>query len=134
MKAIVCTKYGTPDVFQLMDVAKPIPKDKEVLIRAHAAVVGPADCTFRKGDPFIVKLIYGLTRPRLSTQGVEFAGEIEAVGKDVKLFKKGDQGFGMSPDRFGAHAEYMCLPEDKPVIVKPANTTYEENVVITVHA
>ena len=126
MKAIVCTKYGPPDALQLKEVEIPTPKDKEVLIKVHAAVVGPADCAFRKGDPFIVKLIYGLTRPRLSTQGVEFAGEIEAAGKDVKLFKKGDQVFGMSPDSFGAHAEYMCLPEDKPLIIKPANTTYEE--------
>lgn len=128
MKAIVCTTYGSPEVLQLKEVAKPAPKDKEVLIRVHAAVVGPSDCAFRKGDPFIIKLIYGLTRPRLSTQGVEFAGEIEAVGKDVKLFKQGDQVFGISPNSFGAHAEYMCLPEDKPVIIKPANTTYEEAV------
>jgi NADPH:quinone reductase-like Zn-dependent oxidoreductase len=128
MKAIICTKYGSPDVLQLKEVAKPTPKDNEVLIRVHAAVVGPADCAFRKGDPFIIKLLYGLTRPKMSTQGVEFAGEIEAVGKAVKLFKQGDQVFGMSPDSFGAHAEYMCLPEDKPVVIKPANTTYEEAV------
>src|SRR5687768_9555701 len=101
MKAVVCTEYGSPDVLQLKDIAKPTPKDKEVLIRVHAAVVGPADCAFRKGDPFIIKLLYGLTRPKLSTLGVEFAGEIEAVGKGVKLFKKGDQVFGMSPDSFG---------------------------------
>ena len=126
MKAIVCTTYGSPAVLQLREVAKPTPKDKEVLIRVYAAVVGPSDCAFRKGDPFIVKLIYGLTRPRFSTQGVEFAGEIEAIGDDVSLFKIGDQVFGMSPDRFGAHAEYMCLPEDKPLIIKPASTTYEE--------
>jgi NADPH:quinone reductase-like Zn-dependent oxidoreductase len=126
VKAIVCTTYGSPDVLQLKEIAKPIPNDKEVLIRVHAAVVGPSDCAFRKGDPFVIKLLYGLTRPRLSTQGVEFAGEIEAVGKAVTLFKPGDQVFGMSPNSFGAHAEYLCLPEDKPVIVKPANTTYEE--------
>lgn len=128
MKAMICTKYGTPDVLQLKEVAKPTPKDKELLIKVHAAVVGPSDCAFRKGEPFIVKLIYGLTKPRLATQGVEFAGEIEAVGNAVKLFKPGDQVFGMSPDRFGAHAEYLCLPEDKPVVIKPANTTYTEAV------
>lgn len=128
MKAIVCTTYGSPEVLQLKEVPKPTPKDNEVLIRVHAAVVGPADCAFRKGYPFIVKLIYGLTKPRLPIQGVEFAGEIEAVGKDVKSFKAGDQVFGMSPDSFGAHAEYMCLPEAKPIIIKPANTTYEEAV------
>ena len=126
MKAIICTQYGSPDVLQLREVAKPTPKDNEVLIRVHAAVVGPADCAFRKGDPFVVKLIYGLSKPRLSTQGVEFAGEIEAIGKAVTQFKQGDQVFGMSPNSFGAHAEYMCLPEDKPVIIKPVNTSYEE--------
>ncbi len=126
MQAVICTKYGPPDVLQLTEVAKPTPKENEVLIKVHAGVVTPSDIAFRKGEPFIVKLIYGLTKPRLSIQGVEFAGEIEAVGKDVKLFKPGDQVFGMSPDRFGAHAEYICLPEDKPVIIKPTNTTYEE--------
>jgi NADPH:quinone reductase-like Zn-dependent oxidoreductase len=126
MKAIVCTTYGSPDVLQLKEVAKPTPKDNEVLIKVHAAVVGPSDCAFRKGEPFIVKLIYGLTRPKFAILGVEFAGEIEAVGKDVKLFKKGDQVYGMSPNSFGAHAEYMCLPEDKTLIIKPANTTYAE--------
>jgi NADPH:quinone reductase-like Zn-dependent oxidoreductase len=130
MKAIVCTKYGPPDVLQLQEVAKPTPKDNEVLIKVQAGVVTPADCAFRKGDPFIVKIIYGLTRPRLAVQGVEFAGEIEAVGKDVSSFQKGDQVFGMSPDRFGAHAEYLCLPEVKPVVIKSPQMTYEEAVSI----
>src|SRR5215207_10196127 len=127
MLAIVCTTYGSPDVLQLKEVAKPTPKDNEVLIRILAAVVGPADCAFRKGQPFIVKLIYGLARPKFAVLGVEFAGEIEAIGKDVKLFKPGDQVFGMSPNSFGAHAEYMCLPEDKTLTIKPANTTYAES-------
>jgi len=126
MKAIICTHYGTTDVLQLIEVAKPIPKDNEVLIKVHVSVVTPSDIAFRKGEPFIVKLIYGLTKPRLSIQGVEFAGEIEAVGKDVKLFKPGDQVFGMSPDRFGAHAEYICLPEAKPLIIKSAKMSHEE--------
>jgi NADPH:quinone reductase-like Zn-dependent oxidoreductase len=126
MKAIVCTTYGSPDVLQLKEVAKPTPEDNEVLIKVHAAVVGPADCAFRKGEPFIVKLMYGLKRPKFAILGVEFAGEIEAVGKDVKLFKKGDQVFGMSPNSFGAHTEYLCLPEDNSLIIKPANTTYAE--------
>lgn len=128
MKAIICTQYGSPDVLQFQEVAKPNPQDKEVLIKLHAAVVGPSDCAFRKGDPFIVKLIYGLTRPRLATQGVEFAGEVEAVGKEVTLFKKGDQVFGMSGDGFGAHAEYLCLSESKVIALKPTNASYEEAV------
>jgi NADPH:quinone reductase-like Zn-dependent oxidoreductase len=128
MKAIVCTQYGSPDVLQLREIAKPAPAAKEVLVRVHASVVGPADCAFRKGDPFLVKLMFGLTRPRLSTQGVEFAGEIEAVGQDVRLFKPGDRVFGVSPDRFGAHAEYLCLPEDKPIAILPAGLGYAEAV------
>ena len=87
MKAIVCSKYGSPDVLQLKNIAKPIPADNEVLIKVHAAVVGPSDCAFRKGDPFLVRFIYGLTRPKHPILGVELAGEIEAVGKDVTLFK-----------------------------------------------
>lgn len=115
MKAIVCTAYGTPEVLQLQEVAKPTPKDNELLIRIHAGVLTPSDCAFRKGDPFIVKLIYGLRRPRNPAQGVEFSGVVEAVGKDVKLFKPGDAVYGISPDHFGAHAEYLVLPETKPV-------------------
>src|SRR5687767_6772377 len=87
LKAIVCTQYGPPDVLQLQEVAKPAPKDNEILIKVHASVVGPADCAFRKGEPFIVKIIYGLQRPKFSILGAELAGEIEAVGKAVKLFK-----------------------------------------------
>jgi len=130
MKAIVCTQYGSPDVLQFKEVAKPTPRENEALIKIHASVVTPSDIAFRKGEPLIVKLIYGLTKPRLSIQGVEFAGEIEAVGQAVKLFKPGDQVFGMSPDRFGAHAEYICLPEAKPMALKSAHMTYAEAVSI----
>jgi len=126
MQAAICTKYGPPDVLQLKEVAKPSPKQNEVLIKVHAASLTPSDIAFRKGEPLIVKLIYGLTKPRLSTQGVEFAGEVEAVGSAVKLFQPGDQVFGMSPDHFGAHAEYLCLPETKTVVIKPPQMNYEE--------
>lgn len=128
MRAMVCTRYGTPDVLELREVAKPTPKDNDVLIKVFAGVVGPSDCAFRKGDPFIIKLMYGLTKPRLPTQGVEFAGEIDSVGRDVTQFKPGDQVFGISPDRFGAHADYLCLPEAKPFIVKPASVPFEDAV------
>jgi NADPH:quinone reductase-like Zn-dependent oxidoreductase len=128
MKAIVCTQYGSPDVLQLREVEKPTPKDNEVLIRIHATTVGPADCAFLKGDPFIVRIMYGLTKPKFDILGTELAGEIEAVGKDVSAFKAGDQVFGQSPDTFGAHAEYLCLPEDAPLAVKSPDMTYEEAV------
>jgi NADPH:quinone reductase-like Zn-dependent oxidoreductase len=128
MKAIVCTRYGPPDVLELKAVAKPTPKDNEVLIKVHASVVGPADCAFRKGDPFLIRLIYGLTKPRLAIQGVEFAGEIEAVGKAVTRLKSGDPVFGISPDHFGAHAEYLCLPADKPLVIKSALMSFAEAV------
>ena len=126
MKAVVCTKYGSPDVLQFQEVARPTPKDDEVLVKIHAGVVTPSDTAFRKGSPFIIRLIYGLRRPRNPMQGVEFAGVIEAVGKAVTLWKPGDQVFGMSTDRFGAHAEYICLPEKKPLALKPANVSYAD--------
>lgn len=128
MRAIVYEKYGTPDVLQLKEVEKPTPKDNEVRIRVHAAIVTPSDCSFRKADPFIVRFIYGLTSPKNKILGVELAGEIESVGTSVKSFKEGDQVFGISPKSFGAHAEYTCLPEKEPLAIKPANMTYEEAV------
>ncbi len=126
MKAMICTSYGAPEVLQLKTVEKPIPQDNEVLIRVYAALVTSADCSFRKGDPFIVKLIYGLRRPKFPTLGVELAGEVEAVGKAVTLFKQGDQVFGMSPKNFGAYAEYKCLPEDGMLVIKSPGMTYED--------
>lgn len=113
MKAIVCTKYGPPEVLALTEMAKPAPKRNEILVRIHAAVVGPADCAFRKGKPFIIRLIYGLTKPRRSIPGVEFAGEIEATGSAVTLFKTGDQVFGMSPDTYGAPRRLSLPARDK---------------------
>jgi len=130
MKAVVCTQYGPPDVLQLKEVAKPAPQDNEVLIRIHAAIAGPADCAFRKGEPFIVKLLYGLRKPKFPIIGTELAGEIEAVGKAVTLFKPGDQVFGLSANNFGAYAGYKCLSESDPLVVKSAGMTAEEAAAI----
>jgi len=130
MKAIVCTKYGAPDVLQLQEIEKPVPKDNEVLIKVHAATATTSGLSGRKGEPFFARLFTGLTKPKKNILGIELAGEIEVVGKDVKLFKIGDQIFGHTGLAFGAYAEFICLPEDAALVIKPTNMTYEESVAV----
>ena len=126
MKAIVYTQYGPPEVLQLKEVDKPIPKDNEVLIKIHATTVNRTDCGFRKPEYFIVRLIAGLFKPNKTILGNELAGEIEAIGAAVKTFKPGDQVFGLSTYNFGTHAEYICLPEKASIAAKPTNMSYAE--------
>ena len=126
MKAIVRTKYGPPDVLQLKEVPKPTPKDNEVLVKVYATTVNRTDCGFLRGKPFINRFVSGLFGPKRTILGSEFAGEIEAVGKDVKSFKNADRVFGYSGVSFGAHAEYMTIPEQGMLTTMPANMTYEE--------
>ena len=127
MKAIVYTEYGSADVLQLKEVAKPTPEDNEVLIRIKATMVTAVDSTFRQGASLSGRFYTGLKRPKRPVLGTTLAGEVEAVGKDVTLFKKGDQIFGATAN-FGTHAEYICLPEDGALAPKPASITYEEAV------
>ena len=129
MKAIICTKYGLPEVLQLRDVKKPTPKDNEVLIKVFATTVTTYDCWARSstappGFWLPSRMASGIRKPKQPILGTDFAGEIESVGKAVKRFKKSDQVFGFTSS-LGAHAEYICMPEEA-VAIKPTNTNYEE--------
>ncbi|HSG16012.1 MAG TPA: NAD(P)-dependent alcohol dehydrogenase [Anaerolineae bacterium] len=132
MKAIEYREYGPPDVLQLKEVEKPTPKESEVLIRVYAATVTSGDVNARgftfvpKGFGPLPRLMFGIRRPRIPILGTEVAGEIEAVGKDVTLFEPGDRVFGIGSSVFGAYAEYVCRPEDGPLVRMPADITYEE--------
>jgi NADPH:quinone reductase-like Zn-dependent oxidoreductase len=126
MKAIVNTIYGEPDVLELKEVAKPVPKDNEVLIKIHATTVNRTDCGFRKPEYLIVRIISGIFKPRKHILGTELAGVIEAVGKSVTSFNVGEAVFGLSTFKFGAHAEYICMSEKASIALKPVNMSFEE--------
>lgn len=130
MKAVVYNNYGPPEVLQLKDVEKPIPKDNEVLIRELATAVNSGDIRLRKADPFAVRLIFGLMKPKVNILGSVFSGEVESIGKNVKYFKVGDQVFGHTDMHFGAYAEYKCLPENGTISLKPDNISHVEAAVI----
>jgi len=139
MKAIVYEKYGPPDVLELQEVAKPMPRDNEVLIKVYATTVTAADFrsrSFTVPPSFWLpaRIALGFRKPKKAILGVELAGEIESVGRDVKLFKKGDQVFAATLISYGAYAEYKCLPEDAAISIKPSNITYEEAAALPIGA
>ena len=130
MKAVVYTQYGPPDVLQLQEVASPTPNDNQVLIKVHAAAANPLDWHFMRGTPFFVRLMAGLRKPKTTRLGVDVAGQVEAVGRNVKQFKPGDEVFGTGR---GAFAEYVCASEKK-LALKPTNSSFEQAASLPVAA
>jgi NADPH:quinone reductase-like Zn-dependent oxidoreductase len=126
MRAAVYERYGSPEVLHVTDVPKPSPGEKDVLVRVHATTVCAADWRLRSANPFLVRIMNGLWRPKTRILGMEFSGTVESVGKAVTRFAPGDAVFGSPGFCFGAHAEYVCLPEDGNLARKPANMTFAE--------
>jgi NADPH:quinone reductase-like Zn-dependent oxidoreductase len=131
MRAIVYTEYGPPDVLQLQEVERPTPKDNEVLVKVFASSVNQGDAYIVRGEPALFRPSYGLPGPKHTIPGGDVAGRVEAVGRDVKQFKPGDEVFGdIGGCGFGGWAEYVSAPEDA-VVLKPANTTFEEAAAVS---
>ena len=131
MKAVICTKYGSPDVLVIQEVATPMPKDNEVLIKIYATTVTSGDWRVRSlnvptGFGLIMRLVFGISKPKQPILGTELAGVVESVGKDVSKFKVDDQVFAFSDAAMGCHAEYKCMPQDGVIALKPANLTFDE--------
>jgi NADPH:quinone reductase-like Zn-dependent oxidoreductase len=132
MKAVVYTNYGSPDVLEIRDVKKPVPNDDQVLIKVRAASVNPLDWHFIEGTPYIMRAMgVGLRKPKVPRLGVDMAGQVEAVGKNVTQFKPGDEVFG---GKTGAFAEYVCARADRAVVLKPANLTFEQAASVPIAA
>lgn len=126
MKASIAKNYGPPEVLSLEEVEKPTPKANEVRVKIHASTVNRTDCGFRRPDYFIVRLINGFFKPRRKIFGTEFAGEVDGIGEKVSQFKIGDPVFGLNLNKFGTHAEYVCIAENKAIALKPNNISYAE--------
>jgi NADPH:quinone reductase-like Zn-dependent oxidoreductase len=126
MRAAVRTSYGPPEVVRIAEVDKPTPKDNQVLVKVYATTVNRTDCGFRAGRPFFVRALTGLPRPKVTVLGTEFAGEVEAVGPSVTSFQVGDRVFGFKGLPFGAHADYLTIPQDGFLATMPAQLTFEE--------
>jgi NADPH:quinone reductase-like Zn-dependent oxidoreductase len=126
MRAAVQTRYGPPEVVRISEVEKPTAKENEVLVKVHATTVNRTDCACRAARPFFMRFFTGITKPRATILGNEFAGEVEAVGSRVTSFKVGDKVFGYNEGPFGAHAEYLSIREDASLATMPANVTYEQ--------
>jgi len=126
MKAAVRTTYGPPDVLEIKDIEKPVPRDNEVLIKVHAATVNRTDCGILWGKPFIIRFFTGLRKPKFSITGTDFAGEIEAVGRNVASHEIGDRVFGFDDNGLGSHSQYMAIREDKAFAGMPKNLNYEQ--------
>ena len=130
MRAVRYERYGPPDVLELVDVEPPVPHDDEVRVSVRATTVNRTDCGFRQGKPFIVRFFSGLTRPKRPVLGTELSGVVESVGRGVTEFAVGDEVFGVNADRFGAHAELVCVRQDAPLAHKPTSMTFDEAAAI----
>lgn len=129
MKAVVCTRYGTPDVLELKEVNKPIPKDDEVLVKVHSVSVNDWDWGLLQGTPFLNRLLFGLLRPKHTILGSDIAGRIEAVGKKVERFRPGDEVYGDQTGTWGGFAEYLCARENALALI-PAGMSFDEAAAI----
>src|SRR5262249_41040981 len=123
--------YGTADVLKVVDVEKPVPAANEILIKVRAASVNPLDWHYMRGTPYVVRLESGLRKPKVTKLGVDFAGVVEAVGADVKRFKPGDEVFG---GKMGAFAEYVCAADDRPVVLKPGEISFDQAASVPIAA